>query len=115
MNTSLHIEKLILDGLSLTAAQGPVFQAALEGELTRLLGERGLAGVSGGAVPHLSVPAIQLAAGGRPDDWGRQIARSLLDGLAPSPVRPAQPQVHAATSPSPPFHRFNPKAAPQGR
>ena len=115
MNIALHIERLILDGLPLSSHQGAAVQAAIETELTRLLEERGMGNVSGGAVPHLSVPAIQLTAGGQPAQWGRQIARSLHDGLATSSVEPRQHKAHATTSPSQPSHSFSANAARLGR
>ncbi len=89
MNVSLHIEQLVLDGLPPHAAQGPALQAALQAELTRLLRERGLAGVTGGALPHVAVAPIQVATGSAPAQWGRQIARSLHQGLAPATTAPA--------------------------
>jgi len=36
MNISLHIERLILEGLPITSNSGPQLQAAVEAELTRL-------------------------------------------------------------------------------
>jgi hypothetical protein len=84
MNVNLHIEQLVLDGLPLPAAQGPALQAALQAELTRLLRERGLEGVAGGAVPQLTAAPIQISAGSAPRLWGAQIARSLHQSLAPA-------------------------------
>jgi hypothetical protein len=89
MNVALHIERLVLDGLPVHSGQAPEVQAALETELTRLLKEQGLAGVAGGAMPHLAVAPIQLSRDGPPGHWGRQIARTLYDGLAPAPAAPA--------------------------
>lgn len=37
MNISLHIERLILEGLPITSNSGPQLRAAVEAELTRLL------------------------------------------------------------------------------
>jgi hypothetical protein len=82
VNISLHIERLVLDGLPLRDGQGPVLQAALEAELSRLLEQHGLAGLSGGAIPQLSVAAIQLSPDALPAHWGAQIAQSLHGGLA---------------------------------
>jgi hypothetical protein len=86
MNVSLHIGHLVLDNLPMEAGQGPVLQSALERELVRLLGQGGWDGLSGGAVPHLSMPAIHLSASGQPAELGRKIARALCDGLAPTPA-----------------------------
>ncbi len=94
MNISLHIERLVLDGLTAHAGQAGRFQAALEAELSRLLAERGLPGVAPGAIPHLAAAPVRLAPGA-PAQWGRQIAGSLVASLAPAagarPVRASRP------------------------
>ncbi len=103
MNINLHIERLVLDGLPLTSGQSRTVQAALECELAALFEERGIKTISGGAVPHLSVAPIQLSPDGQPRQWGRQIARTIYDGLAPAaasadfrsskqPLTPAAPR-----------------------
>jgi hypothetical protein len=84
----LHIERLILDGLPMSHHQGTFVQAAIETELTRLLAEGNLAGLSGGAVPHLSVASIQLAQDNQPSHMGHQIARAVYSGLKPAPPSP---------------------------
>ncbi len=86
MNVSLHIERLVVDGLPLTTAQGPAFHAALEGELMRLLREQGLGGVTGGAQPALSIAPIALAAGSSPAQWGAKGAQGVHAGLATTPT-----------------------------
>ena len=83
MNISLHIERLVLDGLPAHAGQVVVLQAALETELARLLAEHGLPGVTPGAIPQLAAAPIQLSAGA-PAQWGRQIAGSLANSLSPA-------------------------------
>ena len=83
MNISLHIDRLILDGISLSHAQRPVLQAAVEAELGRLLTEGGVGAEwqQGGAVPSVSAPAIQLSPEGNPTQWGHQIAQSVYRGI----------------------------------
>ena len=49
MNINVHIERLILDGLPVKGSDGSIIQAAVETELSRLLGEQGLAGMTTGA------------------------------------------------------------------
>jgi hypothetical protein len=114
MNLTLHIERLVLDGLPLSPAQGAALQSSLARELKHLLTTRGLENISGGAVPHLSVASIQLSRGSQPGQWGRQIARSLCDGLAPAtaPVRNSSPNPPApvAREPMPHFSSNNPTA-----
>jgi hypothetical protein len=100
MNVSLHIECLVLDGLPLRDGQGPVLQAALETELSRLLERDGLPELSGGAVPQLSAAAIQLSPGAPPAHWGAQIAQSLHASLAPArkPNSETRTRTHGARS-----------------
>ena len=83
MNINLHIERLILDGLPITPSQGPVVQAAVEAELTRLLTENGLAASlqTDLAVPSVRANGIQLTAGSNPAQMGTQIAQSVYSGM----------------------------------
>jgi len=85
MNIQLHVEQLVLDGLSLTASQGPLVQAALEAEMSRLLAEGGLAPglLSGGTLPGLPAASIELAPQSDPATIGRQIAQSVHGGIGP--------------------------------
>jgi len=84
-NIQLHIERLVLDGISLSQAQRPILQAAVEAELGRLLTEGGLgAGLQTGlALPSISAPTIQLSPDGNPTQWGHQIAQSVYRGIGP--------------------------------
>jgi len=79
MNVVLHIERLLLDGLPLTAAQGAQVRAAVERELARMLAGGGVADAlrGGGAVPQVPAPHIALAPAERPDAIGRHVARAL--------------------------------------
>ncbi len=88
MSIALHIERLVLDGLPAHAGQRAQILAALEAELSRLLAERGLPGVAAGAVPRVDAAPVRLAPGA-PDQWGRQIAQSLVGSLAPQTARAA--------------------------
>lgn len=111
MNINLHIERLVLDGLPVQAQQGPAIQAALEGELLRLLKERGLDGLPSGAYAGLSTVPIHLAAGGQPTQWARQIAGALFAGLALNPSRPLPERRSAPSSPAP-LPAADPRSAP---
>lgn len=86
MNITIHIERLILDGLPVTSSQGPLVQAALEAELTRLLVDQGLRVSSAGAVPEVSAGSIQLKEHGKPAQLGHRIAQVVYGGLAPAPA-----------------------------
>jgi hypothetical protein len=60
-----------------------VLKAAVETELARLLTEGGLAPQlsSGGALPRVASPAIQLNSGHGPTELGRQIACAVYGGI----------------------------------
>jgi hypothetical protein len=81
-NVTVQIERLILDGLPLSRAQGALVQASLEAELGRLLTEGGIAEnfAPGGAVPLLRANAID-AASADPAQLGTQIARAVYGGI----------------------------------
>lgn len=83
MTITLHIERLVLEGIALDRAQSAQLRAAVEAELTRLLTSDGLSGAlaQGGAVPDVPAAPIQLAADGDPGALGQQIARSVYSGI----------------------------------
>jgi hypothetical protein len=89
MSINVHIERLILDGLSVTDAQSPIIGAAVERELARLLARGGLERSlqSGGAWATLPVEAVQLTSS-KPSQLGQQIAQAVYGGigLEPSPT-----------------------------
>jgi hypothetical protein len=78
----INIERLILDGLTLSPRDRVALGAALEGELARLIAGGGLpAGLAGGgAVPSLPAAAIQLSGDNDPAHLGRQIAGAVYGG-----------------------------------
>lgn len=82
-NVSLHIERLVIDGVGLPAGGTASLRAAVEGELSRLIAAGGLGPelVSGGAVPSLRAPGIQVTASPNPSHLGLQIARAVYGGL----------------------------------
>ena len=83
MNINLHIDRLVLDGISLDSHQRPVLQQALQRELTRLLANGNLHPdfVGGIAIRRLAVPGIQLAENIQPTQLGQQIAGALYGGM----------------------------------
>ena len=83
MNITLHIERLIVEGLDLPQRQRGVLQTALEAELGRLLaqGEIGTHLAQGGAVPRLAAPAIQLRANTDPTVLGTSIAQAVYSSI----------------------------------
>lgn len=91
MNIELHIEHLVVDGLSPAhAASSRVLGAAVERELAQLLAGRGLdPALAGGAnVAALRAPAMPPTPGQNSDALGRRIARSVHGALtAREPAR----------------------------
>jgi hypothetical protein len=83
VNIELHIERLILDGLAIETSQGAQVQAAVEGELMRLLAADGLSSrlLSGGTMPRLPTTSIQVSDQPNPIDLGQQIAGAVYGGI----------------------------------
>jgi hypothetical protein len=83
MKIHVQIDRLTLDGLPVTGDQGPLVQAEMQQELTRLLAVNGFSGEprSGGHVPRVNAGAFELRAGAHPSWFGQQIARSVYRGL----------------------------------
>jgi hypothetical protein len=81
----IHIERLILDGISIPHAQRPVLQAAVAAELTRLVTEQGWSNhlQTNLAVPHLNAGAMTFSPDTPPSQMGQHIARSVYGGLTP--------------------------------
>lgn len=82
MNINLHIDRLILDGVTIAPNQRHLLQASVETELTRLLTDGGLASglAQGTALPRLSTSGIQVT-GNNPAQLGQQIAQSVYGGI----------------------------------
>lgn len=78
----LRVDRLVLDGIPLAAADRPLVRAALEAELARLLGEGGISAewTGGGAVPRLRAPAV-VDATADAASLGRQIANAVYGGI----------------------------------
>lgn len=83
MKIEVHIERLILDGLSVTAAERAQVHAAITAELAGRLAGGGIAESlrGGGAVPQLRAPPVALGPHDRADAIGRQIAFSVHAGI----------------------------------
>jgi hypothetical protein len=86
MNVNIHIERLVLDGLSVPCPQQTLLQAAVETELQRLITINGLSSglQSGGAISHISGSEIQLTGNAENDPTylGRQIAQAVCEGVS---------------------------------
>ncbi len=86
MNINVNIKRLVLDGISFGPGQGARVKAAVEGELSRLLRNGGLASSlqSGGALPSVRAKSIQVGEDSNPSRLGQQIARSVYGGIGES-------------------------------
>ena len=81
---ALHIDRLVLDGLALTPAQGLRMQRAMEHELARLWHARERReGAAAYSAAELRAPAISLAGAVSPSParLGRDVARSVFSAL----------------------------------
>ena len=83
VNINLHIERLVLDGISVEPHQQPMLKASLESELGRLLAQNGIApGLqNGGAFNAIRTNSIDIGEKNEPSNLGRQIARSVYGGI----------------------------------
>jgi hypothetical protein len=83
MNIKLHIERLVLDGIHISPADGPRLQAVIEAELVRLLSARGVnSGFQAGmALPSIRAGDMQLASVSSPNELGQRIAGALYGGI----------------------------------
>jgi hypothetical protein len=83
MNISLHIQRIILEGINLPVHQRPALQAAVTAELTRMLAEGGLTPdlTVGGALTFVRANDLQIPTGDNPTQLGNQIAQSVYSGI----------------------------------
>ncbi len=83
-NINIHIDRIVLDGLSIPYHQQPLLKETVETELARLFTVNGLASglQAGGAVSHISAGDIQLTDVNNPTDLGQQIASAVYEGLS---------------------------------
>jgi hypothetical protein len=84
MTINVHIERLIVDGLSVKGGQGTQIQQAVERELAKLLaaGELQNTWQSGRNVHYLETAGIQVAQETKPTRLGEQIAGAVYGGLS---------------------------------
>ena len=83
MNVKLHIERLVLDGVTIAPGEHHLVQASVEAELTRLLTDGGLSPslAQGTALPRISADAFQLI-NNNPTQIGQHIAQSVYEGIS---------------------------------
>jgi hypothetical protein len=82
MDVNLHIERLVLDGITLSVRERAVLGTAVTTELTRLITESGLPSniPTGGIVPSIPAGSIQLGHDNSPALLGQQIAQAVYGG-----------------------------------
>lgn len=96
---SLHIDRLILDGVAVAPADRAALLAAVETELTRLLTEGGVADgiLAGGAVPFLRGASLTLTADGSAASLGARLAQAVYQSLGPGePHKASTPRLDSA-------------------
>lgn len=89
MKINLHIERLVLEELPMSASEGPLLQAAMEAELTQLLrnGELSDQLRAGAALARVRAGAVQVGKGDSPKKLGQNIAHAVHQGLGHSKRR----------------------------
>lgn len=82
MNITLHIERLILDGIDIAPDQKHLLQSIITTELIRMLTEGGISSdlAKGVALPRIFADGIQLT-DNSPAQLGQQIAQSVYGGI----------------------------------
>lgn len=77
----LHIERVVIDGLPLTAREARQLRGALETELARLFDTGAPHAWHSAALPRLAAPPLALTTPMRPVALGQAIARSVHASL----------------------------------
>ncbi len=82
LNVNLHIERLVLDGITLSVRERALLGTAVTTELTRLISESGLPAAmpANGTVPSVPAGTIQLGSNNNPARLGQQIAQAVYGG-----------------------------------
>ena len=85
MNINIDIQKLVLEGMSISPSQGRKLQGAVEAELGRLLRTEGIPDnwQAGGVVSHVPSGAIQVKPGSNPTQMAQEIAQTVYRGMKP--------------------------------
>jgi len=84
MNVTLHIERVVLEGVQLDPAEREHVRRALEQELTTALEVRGLRSelAAGAALPRLAARDVTLGPGAGGAGVGRSMGAALADSIA---------------------------------
>ncbi len=89
MKIDVYIDRLLLEGLPITSAQGAQVQAAVEKELARMLAAGGLSEHlrKGGATRAVRAGGVRFSKAQEPATLGQSIARAVHQGIGNSPKR----------------------------
>lgn len=82
-NVSIHIDRLVIDGLPIGRQDGDVFRAALEAQIAEALQAEGVAErlATLSTTPSLRAPRVVAGVGNHPSGMGRSVAQSLTEAL----------------------------------
>ena len=80
---TVHIERLVLDGLPVTFHERGILQAAFEAELVQLLttGELSFDLQTGGVRSKVPAGVLALKADDSPSALGKKLARAIYEGI----------------------------------
>jgi hypothetical protein len=87
MNVSIHIERLIIDGLPVTACDNALVQAGVEAELSRLLSESGIPGElsMGGNWATVRAPTLRFSSVAHAGVTGADIGAGIYSAFGGLP------------------------------
>ena len=82
-NITVHIERLIIDGISIPQRHRPIVQATLEQELAHLLANGGIAAPlrTSGMLQRLPAGSLEIDKIDEPRILGEKIARAVYKGI----------------------------------
>lgn len=83
MNINLHIERVVLEGISLSSVERSLLQATMEADLTRRLASGGISErlQSKGALSSVQTAGIQITGDVSTTSLGKQIITALYGGF----------------------------------
>lgn len=83
MKINLHIERLVLDGVTLGPAERSLVQASLVNKLVQLFAAGGISErlADGAAISALAGTGIRLHGSTSPSNLGEQLAQSIYGGI----------------------------------
>jgi hypothetical protein len=83
MKINLHIERLVLEDVPMSAAEKLAFQAAIRTELTHLLGSSGVSEElrAGMALTHMRAGTVRLNENSGPKKLGTDVAHAIYQAV----------------------------------